>query len=114
MEIGLPIFRPLQWYDQRFLITGGMIVMHRMTFLQKVSMGAGVLSELLSLFCLVMLWFKYQELGSQHIVTASYLASTFFFFTCGFVLIMISRANLPRMDFSDLDDTSKKDNEDQH
>lgn len=55
----------------------------------------GVVSEIIALFCLVMLYFKSQELGMQDVISASFLASSFFFFTCGIVLIIIGRADLP-------------------
>ncbi len=49
-----------------------------------------------------MLYLKAQELGMQDVISASFMASTFFFFTCGIVLIIIGKADLPDLSFKGL------------
>ncbi len=71
------------------------------SILQKFSLVMGVTSELLSAVCLVMLYIKSQELGMQDVISASYMASAFFFFTTGIVLIIISQTNIPSLSFND-------------
>ena len=59
----------------------------------------GVVSELLSLISLVLLIINYREHGVENVYSASFLASTFFFFTCGFVLLVIAKVNVPNLGF---------------
>ncbi|WP_432470146.1 hypothetical protein [Amphritea sp. HPY] len=73
--------------------------MKKKGFLQKTSLVMGIVSEVISVLCLVMLIIRSREYGMEDIFSASYLASTFFFFTCGIVLIMIGRVNLPDLSF---------------
>lgn len=61
----------------------------------------GIVSELLCIVCLVMLYIKSQELGMEDVISASYMASAFFFFTTGIVLIIISQTNIPSFSFND-------------
>lgn len=90
----------LKWYAHpSYLSASTAIPMKKKGFLQKTSLVTGILCEVISLLCLVMLIIKSQELGMEDIISASYLASTFFFFTCGIVLIMIGQANLPDLSF---------------
>ncbi|SFG31248.1 hypothetical protein [Neptunomonas qingdaonensis] len=71
------------------------------SFLQKTSLVMGIISELLCVLCLVMLVIKARELGMEDVISASYMASAFFFFTAGLVLIIISQANIPSLRFND-------------
>lgn len=73
--------------------------MRKKGFLQKTSLVMGIVSEGVSVLCLIMLFIKSRELGMEDVISASYMASAFFFFTCGIVLIMIGRANLPDFSF---------------
>ena len=75
--------------------------MKKKSILQKSSLVMGIISELLSVACLVMLFITSQELGMQDVISASYMASAFFFFTAGIVLIIISQANIPSLSFND-------------
>lgn len=71
---------------------------------QKTSMVMGVLSELIALVCLVMTYLKSQTLGMEDVITASFMASTFFFFMSGVVMIIVGRADLPDLSMSSLMD----------
>ncbi len=73
--------------------------MKKKGILQKTALVMGVVSEVISVFCLIMLIYKSRELGMEDVVSASFLASTFFFFTCGIVLLIIGRANLRDLHF---------------
>lgn len=75
--------------------------MKKKGILQKTSLVMGVVCELLCVLCLIMLAIKAQELGMEDVISASYMASAFFFFTAGVVLIIISQANVPSMSFKD-------------
>jgi hypothetical protein len=75
--------------------------MKKKSFLQKTSLVTGIISEVLCVFCLVMLVIKARELGMEDVISASYMASAFFFFTTGFVLIIIAKANVPSFSFDD-------------
>ncbi len=73
--------------------------MKKKGILQKSSVVMGIVSEVISVLCLVMLIIKSRELGLENLISASFLASTFFFFTCGIVLIIIGRCDLPSLSF---------------
>lgn len=75
--------------------------MKKKSILQKSSLVMGIVSELLCIVCLVMLYIKSQELGMEDVISASYMASAFFFFTTGIVLIIISQTNIPSFSFND-------------
>ena len=49
----------------------------------------------MAVLCAVALYFKVQELGMQHPISASLLASTFFCGCMGFVFTVIGNANIP-------------------
>ncbi len=74
---------------------------NKRSILQKTSLVTGIICEILCVFCLVMLVITVRELGLEDIISASYIASAFFFFTAGFVLIVISQPNPPSMGFND-------------
>lgn len=63
--------------------------------LQKVARVAGKLCYLLCIVCGVFWYLKRQELGATDPVTASFLASTFFFVFVGFLLGIMGNADLP-------------------
>ena len=67
----------------------------RKSILQKISSIIGIICFLLSVLCAVALYFKVQEFGMQHVVSASLLASSFFFAFIGFVFIVIGNADIP-------------------
>lgn len=67
----------------------------RKSILQKSSSVIGVICFLLAILCAVALYFKAEELGMEHVVSASLLASTFFFVFIGFVFMVIGNADIP-------------------
>ncbi len=73
--------------------------MRKKGFLQKTALISGIISEAIAVLCVIMLIIKSRELGMEDVISASYMASAFFFLTCGFVLIMIGRADLPDFSF---------------
>ena len=74
--------------------------MKKKGILQMASLVAGIICQVIALMCLVMTYVKSQELGMEDVITASYLASSFFFCTCGIVMIIIGKADLPDLSMS--------------
>jgi uncharacterized metal-binding protein len=70
-------------------------------FLQTVAVWAGVASFVLAVVCAVLLYFKVQDIGMNNPVSASLLASVFFFIFVGILLSIIGRSNLPSFRFDD-------------
>ena len=72
----------------------------RKSILQKVSLVSGVISFMLALVSGVMLYIRMQSVvGVDNPISASFLASTFFFVCIGFVFIVMGMANLPSFSF---------------
>ena len=67
----------------------------RKGFLQKVSLFMSVVSFVLAIVSAVMLYFKVESVGSQHPISASLMASTFFFICVGAILAIMGNADLP-------------------
>jgi len=65
------------------------------SFLQKTATVCGKLSFVVAAISAVFLYLKSQELGMDHAVSASFLASMFFFTFVGALLIYVGKANLP-------------------
>ena len=63
--------------------------------LQKVARVVGKICYLLFVICAVFWYLKRQELGATHPVTASFLASMFFFVLVGFLLGIMGNADIP-------------------
>jgi len=63
--------------------------------MQRIAFAAGILSFLLAVASGVWLYFKVGEVGIQHPVSASLLASIFFFLSVGVVLLIMGTANVP-------------------
>ncbi len=63
--------------------------------LQKTSNVLGIICFPLALVCGVFLYFKVQEVGMQHPVSASFLASAFFFVFIGVVFTIMGNADIP-------------------
>ncbi|RKZ65481.1 MAG: hypothetical protein DRQ44_08025 [Gammaproteobacteria bacterium] len=86
----------------------------RKSILQKSSSIVGIICFLLSILCAVALYFKIQELGMQHVISASLLASSFFCAFIGFVFIVIGNADIPSFKVVDTDSPASlnKENED--
>ncbi len=64
-------------------------------FLQKVALVVGKLSFVTALVSAIFLYFKVNELGADHPVSASFLASVFFFTFVGILLSIVGRADIP-------------------
>ena len=73
----------------------------RKSILQKVSTITGIICFLLAIVCAVALYFKVEELGMEHVVSASLLASSFFCAFIGFVFIVIGKADIPSFKVDD-------------
>lgn len=67
--------------------------------LQKISLVSAVVSFVLALISGVMLYFRLETGASDDPVSASLMASTFFFVCVGVVLTIIGRADLPSFQF---------------
>ena len=63
--------------------------------LQKVSLVSAVVSFVLALTSGVMLYLRLESVGMDNPISASFLASTFFFICVGVVLTVIGTADLP-------------------
>ena len=69
--------------------------------LQKFSVVSGAISFVLSAICGVFLYFKVKEVGYENTVSASLLASVFFFIFVGILLTIIGKSDLPSFKFDD-------------
>ena len=58
-------------------------------------------SFVIAAVCGVFLYIKVGEMGYQNPVTASLLASVFFFLFVGFLLVFIGRCDIPSFKFDD-------------
>jgi amino acid permease len=69
--------------------------------LQKVSKISAIICFILMAISGYFLYIDYQELGMSDPITASWLATFFFFFFTGFSLNLLSKANIPSFKFDD-------------
>lgn len=69
--------------------------------LQKLSIIFSVVSFVLAVVTGVVLYFKLRSVGSDDPVSASLMASTFFFICVGVILTVIGRADIPSFKFDD-------------
>ena len=69
--------------------------------LQKVSLAAAAVSFALAIVSGILLYFKVQSVGTSHPMSASYMASVFFFLSVGFVLTVVGKTNLPSFKVED-------------
>lgn len=67
----------------------------RRSVLQKFSIVSAVVSFMLAFITGVMLYLRLESVGSDDPVSASLMASTFFFICVGTVLIIIGNADIP-------------------
>ena len=81
--------------------------MRKKSVLQKFSNVLGILSFILAVICAIFLYFKVQELGMQSPISASLLASIFFFIFIGFLFIVIANANIPSFKVDGVDRSLK-------
>ena len=63
--------------------------------LQKVSLVSAVVSFVLALISGVMLYLRLESVGSDNPISASFMASTFFFICVGVVLTIIGKVDIP-------------------
>lgn len=70
-------------------------------FLQRASLWSGMVSLVIAAVCAVFLYIKVDETGYNNPVSASLLASVFFFIFVGFLLIFIGKCNLPSFSFDE-------------
>ncbi len=67
--------------------------------LQKASLVSAMLSFVLALTSWVMLYLRLESVGMDNPISASFLASTFFFICVGVVLTVVGMADLPSFKF---------------
>lgn len=63
--------------------------------LQKASLVSAVVSFVLALTSGVMLYLRLESVGIDNPISASFMASTFFFICVGVVLTVIGKADIP-------------------
>ena len=73
----------------------------RKSVLQRVSLVSAVVSFLLALTSAVMLYIRLQSVDLDNPISASLMASTFFFICVGVVLTVIGKADIPSFKFDD-------------
>lgn len=76
-----------------------MIIKQRKGVLQRVSLGFGVLGFILAVVCGVLLYGRMDETSGHDPITASLMASIFFFLCVGGILTFIGMCNLPNFKF---------------
>lgn len=74
---------------------GLIYVTKRKGILQKLSIVSAVVSFVLSFITGVMLYLRLETVGSDNPISASLMASTFFFICVGVVLIVVGNADVP-------------------
>jgi len=70
--------------------------------LQKITSAIGILSFISAAVCVVFLYLRINDSGMNNPVSASLLASAFFFIFVGFVLLVIGKTNLPSFNPNDI------------
>lgn len=68
---------------------------YKPNFLQKVALIVGKLCFLIAVVSGVFLYLKINELGADHPVSASFLASVFFFTFVGILLSIVGKSDIP-------------------
>lgn len=72
--------------------------------LQKISVISAVISFVLAIASSIMLYLRLESLGGDHPITASFMASTFFFVCVGVVLLITGTADLPNFKIDNTED----------
>ena len=72
-----------------------MYMAKRKSVLQKISIVSAVISFVLAFISGVMLYLRLESVGSDNPISASLMASTFFFICVGFVLFVMGNADMP-------------------
>ncbi len=67
----------------------------RKSALQKLSIVSALVSFVLAFIAGVMLYLRLESVGSDNPISASLMASTFFFISVGVVLIIVGNADIP-------------------
>ena len=67
--------------------------------LQKLSIVSAVVCFVLAFIAGVMLYLRLESVGSDNPISASRMASTFFFIGVGIVLIIVGNADIPSFKF---------------
>jgi tetrahydromethanopterin S-methyltransferase subunit D len=80
---------------------GPIYMAERKGVLQKLSIVSSIVSFVLAFIAGVMLYLQLESVGSDHPISASLMASTFFFVAVGVVLLIIGNADLPSFKFDD-------------
>ena len=73
----------------------------RKSVLQKLSIFSAVVSFVLAFIAGVMMYLRVESVGMDNPISASLIASTFFFICVGTVLIIIGNADIPSFKFDD-------------
>ena len=73
----------------------------RKGFLQKFALVASVLSFALALISGIFLYLRLESVGSDNPVSASLMASIFFFICVGVILVILGKADIPSFKFDD-------------
>lgn len=68
-------------------------------FLQKLSLVSAVASFALAFITGVMLYLRLEHVGSDNPISASLMASMFFFVCVGIILVIIGTADIPSFKF---------------
>lgn len=76
----------------------------RKSVLQKISLISAVVSFVLMIISAVILVIRLKTVGSNDPVTASFLASTFFFLCVGVVFGVMGKADLPSFKVNNSED----------
>lgn len=72
--------------------------------LQKLSLISAVVSFVLAFIAGIMLYLRLESVGSDNPISASLMASTFFFMCVGIVLTFIGKADIPSFKMDNCDD----------
>lgn len=64
---------------------------------QKMAYFSAIVSFILVGASAIMLYIKTQSLGSEHVVSASFMATTFFFMCIGVVFWVIATTDIPSL-----------------
>jgi hypothetical protein len=83
-------------------------MIRKKSILQKFSNMLGILSFIFALVCAGFFYFKVQDIGMENPVSASLLASIFFFCFIGVLFIVIANANIPCFRVDKVIDTTLK------
>jgi len=70
--------------------------------LQKITLIIGKLCFVMSVVSGIFLYIKVDEIGMGHPISASLLASIFFFLFVGILLSIVGSANVPNLRFSSI------------